>query len=86
MRTLAFAGYFIIVGLLMPLAGLVSLLIGKPKVARALAITDAGLLFLTAPADQAKLFFTVPPPPAVTAGEAALTLLGMGYLLYGPRV
>ena len=41
---------------------------------------------LTAPADQAKLFFTVPPPPAVTAGEAVLTLLGMGYLLYGPRV
>ena len=78
--------FFISVGLLMPLAGVVLLLLRRPRPAAALAIVDAGLMFLTAPADQAKLFFTVEPPPLVTAGEAALTLLGMGYLWYGQRV
>ncbi len=85
LRTPAFAAFFIIVGLLLPLTGLV-LLFFKPKIAGVLAVIDASLLFLTAPADQLKLFFTVSPPPAVTAGEFILILVGIGYMLYGPRV
>ena len=85
-RTLAFAGFFITVGLLIPLAGLVSLWLKRPKVAGVLAVIDAALLFLTAPADQALFFFTVAPPPAVTIGEYILIFVGIGYMLYGPRV
>ena len=85
LRTPAFAGFFIIVGLLIPLAGLI-LLFRRPKLAGVLAVTDAALLFLTAPADQARFFFTVSPPPAVTAGESVLIFVGIGYMLYGPRV
>ena len=85
-RTLAFAGFFITVGLLLPLAGLVSLLLRRPKLAGALAVIDASLLFFTTPADLALFFFTVPPPPAVTAGEYILILVGIGYILYGTRV
>jgi hypothetical protein len=86
LRTPAFAGFFIVVGLLIPLAGLVSLFLRRPKLAGVLAVIDAVLLFLTAPADQARFFFTAPPPPAVTAGEYILILVGIGYMLYGPRV
>jgi hypothetical protein len=86
LRTLWFSGFFIIVGLLLPLAGLVSLFLRRPKLAGVLAVVDAALSFLTAPADQAKFFFTVTPPPAVTAGEYILILLGIGYILYGQRV
>jgi len=86
LRTPAFAGFFIVVGLFIPLAGLVSLFLRRPKLAGILAVIDAVLLFLTAPADQARFFFTVPPPPAVTAGEYILILVGIGYMLYGPRV
>ena len=86
LRTPAFAGFFIVVGLFIPLAGLVSLFLRRPKLAGVLAVIDAVLLFLTAPADQARFFFTVPPPPAVTAGEYILILVGIGYMLYGPRV
>jgi len=85
-RTLAFAVFFITVGLLLPLAGLVSLLLRRQRLAGVLAGIDASLLFFTAPADQALFFFTVPPPPAVTAGEYILILVGIGYMLYGPRV
>jgi hypothetical protein len=85
LRSPAFAAFFITVGLLLPLAGLV-LLFRRPRLAAVLAMVDAALLFLTAPADQARLFFTVPPPPAVTTGEFALVFVGIGYLLYGPRV
>jgi len=85
LRTLAFAGFFITVGLLIPLAGLVSLF-RRPKFAGVLAVIDGALLFLTAPADQAKFFFTVPPPAAVTAGELVLIFVGIGYMLCGPRV
>ena len=85
-RTLAFAVFFVTVGLLLPLAGLVSLLLRRPRLAGVLAVIDASLLFLTAPADQALFFFTVPPPPAVTVGEYLLILVGIGYMLYGPRV
>ena len=84
--TPAFAGFFIVVGLFIPLAGLVSLFLRRPKLAGVLAVIDAVLLFLTAPADQARFFFTAPPPPAVTAGEYILILVGIGYMLYGPRV
>src|SRR5512133_49352 len=84
-RTLAFASFFIAVGLLLPIAGLISLFL-RPKLAGILAVIDASLLFLTAPADQALFFFTVPPPPAVAAGEYILILVGIGYMLYGPRV
>jgi hypothetical protein len=86
LRTLAFAGFFITVGLLLPLAGLVSLWLRRPRLAGVLAVIDAVLLFLTAPADQALVFFTVSPPPAVTAGEYILIFVGVGYMLYGPRV
>ncbi len=86
LRTLAFAGFFIIVGLLLPLAGLVSLWLRRPKLAGVLAVIDAALLFLTAPADQALFFFTVAPPPAVTIGEFVLIFVGIGYMLYGQRV
>jgi hypothetical protein len=86
LRTLAFAAFFVTVGLLMPIAGLASVLFHRPKVAGVLAVIDAVLSFLIAPADQAMFFFTVPPPPAVTAGEYLLILVGVGYMLYGPRV
>lgn len=86
LRSPAFAGFFIIVGLLLPLAGLVSLFLRRPKLAGVLAVIDAALLFLTAPADQAMFFFKAPPPPAVTAGEYILIPVGIGYMLYGPRV
>jgi hypothetical protein len=84
-RTLWFAGFFIIVGLVLPIAGLV-LLFRRPKLAGALAVVNAALLFLIAPADQALFFFTVPPPPAVTVGEYILIFVGIGYMLYGPLV
>jgi hypothetical protein len=86
LQTQAFAGFFIIVGLLIPLAGLISLFFRRPKLAGVLAVVDATLSFLIAPADQAKFFFTVAPPPAVTAGEYILILVGIGYILYGQRV
>ena len=86
LRTLAFAAFFVTVGLLIPIPGLVLLLFRRPKVAGVLAVIGAVLNFLTAPADQALVFFTVPPPPAVTAGEYILILVGVGYVLYGQRV
>src|SRR5208283_5446625 len=72
-------------GVLLPIAGRVSLW-RRPRVAGVLAVIDAAFIFLTAPADQAKFFFTVAPPPAVTAGEFILILLGIGYMLYGQRI
>jgi len=86
LRTPAFAGFFITVGLLIPLAGLVSLFLRRAKLAGVLAVIDASLTFLTAPADQAKFFFTVIPPPAVSIGEYILIFVGIGYMLYGARV
>jgi hypothetical protein len=86
LRTLAFAAFFIAVGLLLPLAGLLSLLLERPRAAGVLAVIDAALLFFTAPADPALVFFTTPPPPAVTIGECLLILVGIGYMLYGTRV
>ncbi len=85
MRTLAFAAFFIIVGLVFPILGLISLF-RWPRLAGILAVIDASLLFLTAPADQALFFFTVPPPFAVAVGEYVLILVGIGYMLLGPRV
>lgn len=86
LRTLAFAGFFITVGLLLPLAGLVSLWLRKPRLAGVLAVISATFNFLIAPADQALFFFTVAPPLAVTIGEYILIFVGIGYMLYGPRV
>jgi hypothetical protein len=86
LRTPVFAGFFITVGLLLPLAGLVSLFLRRAKLAGVLAVIDASLTFLIAPADQAKFFFTVIPPPAVSIGEYILILVGIGYMLFGPRV
>ena len=86
LRTPVFAGFFITVGLLMPLAGLVSLFLRRAKLAGVLAVIDASLNFLIPPADQAKFFFTLPPPPAVFIGEYILILVGIGYMLFGPRV
>ncbi len=85
-RTLLFAVFFIIVGLLIPLAGLVLLWLRKTRFAGVLAVIGAALIFLVPPADQALFFFTVSPPPAVTAGEYILIFVGIGYMLYGPRV
>jgi hypothetical protein len=86
LRTLAFAGFFITVGLLLPLAGLVSIWLRRPRLAGVFAVIDAVFMFITPPADQALFFFTVSPPPAVTAGEFILIFVGIGYMLYGPRV
>lgn len=86
LRTLAFAGFFITVGLLIPLVGMVSLWLRRPRLAGVLAVIGATLIFLTAPADQALFFFTVSPPPAVTVGEFILIFVGIGYMLYGPQV
>ena len=86
LRSPVFAGFFITVGLLMPLAGLVSLFLRRAKLAGVLAVIDASLSFLIPPADQAKFFFTLPPPPAVFIGEYILILVGIGYMLFGPRV
>jgi len=86
LRTPVFAGFFIAVGLLIPLAGLVSLFLRRAKLAGVLALIDGSLSFLIPPADQAKFFFTVIPPPAVFIGEYILILVGIGYMLFGPRV
>ena len=85
LRSPVFAGFFIIVGLLMPLAGLVSLFLRRANIAGVLAVIGASLNFLIPPADQAKFFFTLPPPPAVFVGEYILILVGIGYILFGPR-
>ncbi len=85
-RTLLFGVFFIIVGLLIPLAGLILLWLRKTRFAGILAVIGATLTFLTAPADQALFFFTVSPPPAVTLGEFILIFVGIGYMLYGPKV
>jgi len=85
-RTLWFGVFFIIVGLLIPLAGLVLLWLRKKRYAGILAVIGAALIFLVAPADQALFFFTVSPPPAVTLGEFILIFVGIGYMLYGPLV
>jgi hypothetical protein len=85
-RTLLFAVFFIIVGLLIPLAGLVSLWLRKTRFAGVLAVIGAVFMFLVPPADQTLFFFTVSPPPAVTLGEFILIFVGIGYMLYGPRV
>ncbi len=50
----------------------------RPKYAGALAVINAVLLFLIAPADQALFFFTVAPPLAVTVGEYILIFVGVG--------
>jgi len=86
LRTPVFAAFFVTVGLLIPVAGLVSMLYQRPQLAGVLAVIDASLIFFTAPADQAMVFFTIPPPPAVTAGEYILILIGIGYILYGHHV
>ena len=86
LRSLVVAGFFIIVGILIPLIGLISVWLRRPRLAGVLAVIDAVLLFLIAPADQALFFFTVAPPPAVTLGEFILIFVGVGYMLYGPRV
>jgi len=48
----------------------------KTKVRRYLAGNRHDTLFLTAPADQALVFFTVSPPPAVTCKWIHFDLLG----------
>lgn len=85
-RTLWFGVFFIVVGLLIPLAGLVLIWLRKNRYAGVLAVIGAALIFLVAPADQALFFFTVSPPPAVTIGEFILIFVGIGYMLYGPKV
>ena len=85
LRSWASAGYFVIVGFLLPIAGLVLLFL-RPRLAGALAVVDAALLFLTAPADQVKFFFKTAPPLAVTVGEFILIFIGIGYMLVGQRI
>jgi hypothetical protein len=86
LRTPVFAAFFITVGLLLPLAGLVSLFLRRAQLAGVLAVIDGSLFFLIPPADEAKFFFTVTPPPAVYIGEYILILVGIGYMLLGPRI
>lgn len=85
LRSPVFAAFFTIVGILLPIAGLI-ILFWRPRIAGVLAVINAALLFLIAPADQALFFFTVPPPTAVTVGEYILIFVGIGYMLYGPLV
>lgn len=85
-RTLLFGVFFIVVGLLIPLVGLVLIWLRKKKIAGVLAVIGAAFIFLVAPADQALFFFTVSPPPAVTIGEFILIFVGIGYMLYGPKI
>jgi len=85
LRTLAWAAFFIVVGLVIPIVGLI-LMFRRPRYAAVLAMIEAVLIFLIAPADQALFFFTVSPPPAVTAGEFILIFVGIGYLIYGTRI
>lgn len=85
-RTLLFGVFFIVVGLLIPLVGLILIWLRKKKLAGVLAVIGAAFIFLVAPADQALFFFTVSPPPAVTIGEFILIFVGIGYMLYGPKV
>jgi hypothetical protein len=65
---------------------LASLFLRGAKLAGVLAVIGASLNFLIPPADQAKFFFTVIPPPAVFIGEYILILVGIGYMLYGARI
>lgn len=85
-RTLLFAVFFTVVGLLVPIAGIVLIWLRKNRLVGVLAVIEAVLFFLIAPADQALFFFTVSPPPAVTIGEFILIFVGIGYILYGPKV
>lgn len=85
-RTLLFGVFFIVVGLLIPLVGLILIWLRKKKFAGVLAVIGAAFIFLVAPLDQALFFFTVSPPPAVTIGEFILIFVGIGYMLYGPKV
>lgn len=85
-RTLWFAVFFTIVGLLIPLAGIALLWLRKTRFAGIIAVIEAVLIFLIAPADQALFFFSVSPPLAVTIGEFILIFVGVGYMLYGPKV
>jgi len=85
-RTLLFGVFFTVVGLLIPLAGLVLLWLRKKRIVGVLAVIGAVFIFLIAPADQALFFFTVSPPVAVTIGEFILIFVGIGYMLYGPKV
>src|SRR3981081_4736013 len=82
LRTPAFAGFFITVGLLIPLAGLVSLFLRRAKLAGVLAVIDASLSFLLPPAAQGMFCFIFTPPPAVFIGEYILILVGIGYMLF----
>ena len=86
LRTPLFAAFFITIGLLLPLAGLVSLFLRRNKLVGVLAVIAGSLNSLIPPADQAKFFFTVPPPPLVSLGEYLLIFVGILYLLYGSRV
>ena len=85
LRTLAFAVFFVVAGLFIPIAGFILVFL-RPKFAGILAVIGASLNFLVPPADQARFFFTVPPPPAVTIGEYFLIFVGIGDMLYGPLV
>src|SRR2546428_13389878 len=68
LRTPAFAGFFITVGLLIPLAGLVSLFLRIGKLAGVLAVIDASFSFLLPPADPGRVFFIISLPPPVSFG------------------
>src|SRR5205807_7419391 len=70
LRTAVFAAFFITIGLLLPLAGLVSLFLRKAKLAGVLAVIDASFSFLIPPAAQARFFFTVSPRPAVSVVDS----------------
>src|SRR3977135_962450 len=65
LRTPVFAGFFITIGLLLPLAGLVLLFLRKANLAGVFAVIDAPFSFLPPPADQASFFSPLSPPPAV---------------------
>src|SRR5258708_27932020 len=69
LRTPAFAGFFITVGLLIPLAGFVSLFLRRARLAGVLAGIYASFSFLLPPSGPAQVFFTTSPPAALLIGE-----------------
>src|SRR3982074_1972567 len=88
LRTPVFAAFFITIGLLLPLAGLVSLFPRKDNLACVLAVIDASFTFLIPPPPLPRETFSSPvaPPPAVLVGECGLIWVGIGSIIYGPRV
>src|SRR5260370_24658290 len=72
--------------MLIPLVGEIRLFLRRPTLAGDGGVRVASSPYLLEPAAKSKFYFTIPPPPAVFIGEYILILVGIGYMLFGPRV